>query len=76
MNHASRRLSWNPLVVVFGSTEPRLTGPRSPKSTVLRHQVECNPCFLSKCPLGFRCMHAVAPEEAANAILELIQGRR
>ena len=65
-----------PLVVVFGSTEPRLTGPRSPKSTVLRHQVECNPCFLSKCPLGFRCMHAVAPEEAANAILELIQGRR
>lgn len=65
-----------PLVLVFGSTEPRLTGPRSPKNTVLRHQVECNPCFLSKCPLDFHCMHGVAPEEAANAILELIQGRR
>ena len=60
----------------LAQTEPRLTGPRSPKNTVLRHQVECNPCFLSKCPLDFHCMHAVAPEEAANAILELIQGRR
>jgi heptosyltransferase II len=61
-----------PLVAVFGSTEPRLTGPRSPKSTVLRHQVECSPCFLSECPLDFRCMHAVAPEEAAKAMLALI----
>jgi lipopolysaccharide heptosyltransferase II len=61
-----------PLVAVFGSTEPRLTGPRSPTSTVLRHQVECSPCFLRKCPLDFRCMHAVAPEEAARAILALM----
>jgi heptosyltransferase II len=61
-----------PLVAIFGSTEPRLTGPRSPKSTVLRHQVECSPCFLRECPLDFRCMHAVAPEEAANAMLALI----
>jgi heptosyltransferase-2 len=61
-----------PLVAVFGSTEPRLTGPRSPASVVLRHQVECSPCFLRACPLDFRCMHAVAPEEAANAILALI----
>ena len=62
-----------PLVAVFGSTEPRLTGPRSPTSTVLRHQVECSPCFLRECPLDFRCMHAVAPEEAARAILALIE---
>jgi heptosyltransferase II len=61
-----------PLVAIFGSTEPRLTGPRSPKSTVLRHQVECSPCFLRECPLDFRCMHAVAPEEAAKAMLALI----
>jgi heptosyltransferase-2 len=58
-----------PLVAVFGSTEPRLTGPRSPTSTVLRHQVECSPCFLRECPLDFRCMHAVSPEEAARAIV-------
>jgi ADP-heptose:LPS heptosyltransferase len=40
-----------PLVAVFGSTEPRLTGPRSPSSIVLRHQVECSPCFL-RVPAG------------------------
>jgi lipopolysaccharide heptosyltransferase II len=62
-----------PLVAVFGSTEPRLTGPRSPSSTVLRHQVECSPCFLRECPLDFRCMQAVAPEEAARAVLALIE---
>jgi lipopolysaccharide heptosyltransferase II len=64
-----------PLVAVFGSTEPRLTGPRSPTSTVLRRQVECSPCFLRECPLDFRCMHAVAPEEAAQAILALMGPR-
>ena len=62
-----------PLVAVFGSTEPRLTGPRSPTSTILRHQVECSPCFLRECPLDFRCMHAVAPEEAAQAMLALVK---
>jgi lipopolysaccharide heptosyltransferase II len=62
-----------PLVAVFGSTEPRLTGPRSSSSTVLRHQVECSPCFLRECPLDFRCMQAVAPEEAARAVLALIE---
>jgi heptosyltransferase II len=62
-----------PLVAIFGSTEPRLTGPRSRTSIVLRHQVECSPCFLRECPLDFRCMHAVSPEEAARALLTLMQ---
>lgn len=61
-----------PLVAVFGSTEPRLTGPRAPRSTVLRHQVECSPCFLRDCPLDFRCMKAVTPAEAAEAVLRLL----
>jgi lipopolysaccharide heptosyltransferase II len=62
-----------PLVAIFGSTEPRLTGPRSRTSIVLRHQVECSPCFLRECPLDFRCMHAVTPEEAAHALTTLIR---
>jgi heptosyltransferase-2 len=63
-----------PLVAVFGSTEPRLTGPRAPQSAVLRHQVECSPCFLRECPLDFRCMKAVTPAEAAAAVLQLLAG--
>ena len=60
-----------PLVAVFGSTEPSLTGPRSSGSIVLRHQVECSPCFLRECPIDFRCMKAVTPDEAARALLRL-----
>jgi heptosyltransferase-2 len=61
-----------PLVAVFGSTEPALTGPRSKTSHVLRHQVECSPCFLRDCPLDFRCMRAVTAEEAAGAMLRMV----
>ena len=61
-----------PLVAVFGSTEPRLTGPRSPRSIVLRHQMECSPCFLRECPLDFG-MRCVPPEEAVKAILALLR---
>jgi len=59
-----------PLVAVFGSTEPRLTGPLAPTSRVLRHQVECSPCFLRNCPRDFRCMTAVTPAQVAEALLK------
>lgn len=64
-----------PLVAIFGSTEPKLTGPRSARSTVLRHQVECSPCFLRECPLDFRCMKAVTPEEVSEAALRTISAK-
>lgn len=60
-------------VAVFGSTEPRLTGPLGPGHRVLRHQVECSPCFLRECPLDFRCMKAVTVEETARAVLESLE---
>jgi len=61
-----------PLVAIFGSTEPLLTGPRGPASHVLRHQVECSPCFLRECPIDFRCMAAVTPEIAAGRVIRLL----
>ena len=57
-----------PVVAVFGSTEPSLTGPLGSKSSVVRHQVECSPCFLRECPLDFRCMKAVTVDEVVAAI--------
>jgi lipopolysaccharide heptosyltransferase II len=57
-----------PVVAVFGSTEPTLTGPLGRGNYVVRHQVECSPCFLRECPLDFRCMKAVTVEE----VLELV----
>ncbi|MBS0657374.1 MAG: lipopolysaccharide heptosyltransferase II [Verrucomicrobia bacterium] len=61
-----------PLVAVFGSTDPVATGPLSPRARVLRHQVECSPCFLRECPLDLRCMKAVTAEEVAGAALEML----
>ncbi|HEX3446534.1 MAG TPA: lipopolysaccharide heptosyltransferase II, partial [Chthoniobacterales bacterium] len=45
-----------PTVAIFGSTEPALTGPIGEGHLVIRHQVECSPCFLRTCPIDFRCM--------------------
>jgi len=61
-----------PLVAIFGSTEPALTGPRGPASTAIRHQVECSPCFLRDCPLDFRCMKEITTEEVVSALLQKI----
>ena len=58
-----------PTVAIFGSTEPRLTGPLGCGHQILRHQVECSPCFLRECPLDFRCMNAVTVEETVAAVL-------
>jgi lipopolysaccharide heptosyltransferase II len=61
-----------PVVAVFGSTEPRLTGPLGSGHVVLRHHVECSPCFLRECPIDFRCMKAISADEVAAAVLEML----
>ena len=61
-----------PVVAVFGSTEHRLTGPLGDGNVVVRHHVECSPCFLRECPIDFRCMHAVGAEEVTAKVLALL----
>lgn len=61
-----------PVVAVFGSTEPRLTGPLGNGHIVLRHHVECSPCFLRECPIDFRCMKAVTADEVTGAVLSML----
>ena len=62
-----------PVVAVFGSTEPRLTGPLGDGHIVLRHQVECSPCFLRECPIDFRCMKAVGVQEVVAAVMSILR---
>jgi heptosyltransferase-2 len=61
-----------PVVAIFGSTEPRLTGPLGNGHIILRHHVECSPCFLRECPIDFRCMKAVIADEVAAAVLSML----
>jgi lipopolysaccharide heptosyltransferase II len=61
-----------PTVSIFGSTEPRMTGPLGAGHLVLRHHVECSPCFLRECPIDFRCMKAIGVEEVTAAVLSVL----
>jgi len=62
-----------PVVAVFGSTDPRLTAPLGAGHVILRHQVECSPCFLRECPIDFRCMKAVSAQEVVAAVSSILQ---
>jgi heptosyltransferase II len=62
-----------PVVAIFGSTEPRLTGPLGEDHVILRHHVECSPCFLRQCPIDFRCMKAISVQEATDAVMSILQ---
>jgi lipopolysaccharide heptosyltransferase II len=62
-----------PVVAIFGSTDPRLTAPLGQGHAILRHQVECSPCFLRECPIDFRCMKAVSVDEVTDTILSILR---
>jgi len=64
-----------PVVAIFGSTEPLLTGPLGGRAVVLRHHVECSPCFLRECPIDFRCMKDVEAQEVAEAVFRMLGWR-
>lgn len=65
-----------PVAAIFGSTEPALTGPRGPRSRVIRRKAECAPCLLRQCPLDFRCMEDIPVELVAEAVLAFRSTRR
>jgi lipopolysaccharide heptosyltransferase II len=62
-----------PVVAVFGSTEPHLTGPLGSHHHIIHHQVECSPCFLRECPIDFRCMKAVTADEVTDSVSSILQ---
>ena len=62
-----------PVVAIFGSTEPALTGPTTgtnPPHRILRRKVECSPCYLRECPIDFRCMNELTVETVTEAVLQ------
>ena len=63
-----------PVVAVFGSTEPRATGPIGRMHRVLQHAVPCGPCFLRDCPRDFACMEKVTVQEVVEALQETLAG--
>jgi heptosyltransferase-2 len=56
-----------PQLAIFGSTSEIATGPLSADAKVIKHPVDCNPCFLRECPIDFRCMKGISVEEVVSA---------
>ncbi len=62
-----------PVVAIFGSTSPELTGPLSASGSrvqILASDAACSPCFLRECPIDFRCMNGISVEAVAEAVLK------
>ena len=62
-----------PTVAIFGSTEPAFTAPVGTVHRVIRHKVDCSPCFLRECPVDYRCMLQVEPETILAEMETLLQ---
>ncbi|HXX57636.1 MAG TPA: lipopolysaccharide heptosyltransferase II [Thermodesulfovibrionales bacterium] len=66
-----------PLVAVFGSTDPVLTGPAGEGHVVLNAGLSCGPCFERVCgDEDMRCMYAISSEDVYHGICELLPRRR
>jgi heptosyltransferase-2 len=66
-----------PLVAIFGSTDPKLTGPLGNSNKVIKADFACSPCFERTCKNSdMRCMYAVTSEDVYFAVKEILPDKR
>jgi len=65
-----------PTVAIFGSTEPDLTAPIGAIHRVIRHKVDCSPCFLRDCPIDYRCMLRIEPAQVVREMEVLLEAAK
>ena len=64
-----------PVVALFGSTDPDLTGPLGKGDSVLRADLECSPCFERTCRKNeLQCMNGISSDDVYLAIREKLPG--
>ena len=62
-----------PVVGLYGSTDPRRTGPIGRGHRVLMQELPCVPCEEKKCPLATRiCMTGISVEDVFEAVKKAI----
>lgn len=66
-----------PVVAIFGSTDPDLTGPVGDSNIVLKTNISCSPCFERTCnENNMLCMHTITSEDVYFGIKELMPIKR
>lgn len=65
-----------PVISIFGRNDPGLSprrwAPTYEKSVVFHKDPGCDPCLAHTCKKGFKCLHAVTPEEVLSAASSLL----
>jgi ADP-heptose:LPS heptosyltransferase len=62
-----------PVVGLFGSTDPRRTGPVGKGHHVIIKDLDCVPCEEKHCPSGTRaCMADITVDEVFNAVRKIL----
>ncbi|MEW6162423.1 MAG: lipopolysaccharide heptosyltransferase II [Nitrospirota bacterium] len=65
-----------PLVAIFGSTDPKLTGPVGYSNVVIPPDLSCSPCFERTCKSNdMRCMYAITSDDVYYGIKKLLPNR-
>ncbi|MEM7828151.1 MAG: lipopolysaccharide heptosyltransferase II [Candidatus Aenigmatarchaeota archaeon] len=55
-----------PVVAIFGSTDPDLTGPVGKYVSIIRKKMDCSPCFRRTCYRNFECMDSIKVPDVIN----------
>ncbi|MFZ6016537.1 MAG: lipopolysaccharide heptosyltransferase II [Nitrospirota bacterium] len=64
-----------PLVAIFGSTDPELTGPIEGGNVVIKADVDCAPCFERTCKSDMRCMYGITSDDVYYGIKKILPDR-
>lgn len=64
-----------PALALFGPTDPRKYGPRSPRSLVARNRVFCSPCERAQCRFGHECLSELSPDAVYRSAQQLLYDR-
>ena len=66
-----------PVVAIFGSTSPELTGPVGKGNIVIRKELDCSPCFERECrKRDLKCMDLITYEEVFESVKKIISSKR
>ncbi len=58
------------VVAIYGSTSPEFTPPLTENAVILRHPMECSPCFDRTCRFGhYGCLTGISVQQVLKACL-------
>jgi len=57
-----------PVVALFGSTPPHITGPWGDGHVVVKKDVDCSPCWRRVCPTDHRCMELITVDDVEEVV--------